>query len=109
MTFESNILGTTWKVHITDLFGEFERTPSLFGQTEYMNLEIHIRESMCDETKYRTLAHEIAHALLYEQGRVDVNTFGKEEVCEFVAHNADYIFKIADDIWKLYKEGKSGV
>ena len=107
MMFESKIYGVDWKVIFTNDYHNFHTNDYLFGETVYDTHTIFIRESLCDEAKKRTLTHEITHALLCCQGRTLDNVFDKEQICEFVAWNADYIVHISNDLFKKYKRENS--
>lgn len=106
MMFDSVIYGVNWKVIFTDDYHDFHTNETLFGVTVYDTHTIYIRESLCDEAKKRTLIHEITHALMCCQGRVLDTGFDKEQLCEFVAWNADYIVRIANDLFKKYQKEK---
>ena len=81
-----------WKVVYSDNLKE-----DLFAQTNYSTLTIYVSTQTSEQNVGRSLMHEIVHAYCYSYGLVFIESFDKEQLCEFISHN---IFNLT----KLYNE-----
>lgn len=84
-----------WKVCFSDNMKE-----DLFGQTNYETLTIYLRKQVCDQSLERTLIHEIVHAYCYSYGLLFFESYDREQLCEFLAHNILNIIKCYDEAIK---------
>lgn len=83
------INGLNWKIKTNDNLSE-----DLFGQTNYSNLTIYLNPICCKENLKRTLLHEIMHAYCYSYGLTFLESFDKENFCEFISHHFENISSI---------------
>ena len=84
-----------WKIKYNENLNE-----NLFGQTNYENLTIYLRPQCCKDNVKRTLLHEIVHAYCYSYGLHFIESYDRENLCEFIAHNFENISKIYSDAQK---------
>lgn len=81
-----------WKVAYNDNLKE-----DLFAQTNYATLTIYVSTQVSKQNVERSLMHEIVHAYCYSYGLMFIESFDREQLCEFISHN---IFNLE----KLYSE-----
>lgn len=93
---------SVFTIRITDYYGAFEKDDGLLGQTNYDDLTIYIRDSLCDDAKRKTLIHEMVHALLYSSGRLYTNNFDREDVCELIASYLQSMMYHFNEVWNKY-------
>ena len=82
-----------WKIVYDDNMNE-----NTHGQTNYETLTIYIRPQCCVQNQKRTLLHELCHAYCYSYGLMFIETFDRENLCEFISHNLE-------NLVDLYAEG----
>ena len=87
-----------WQIKFDDNMRE-----NLFGETNYSNLTIHLNSACCGENLERTLLHEIVHAYCYSYGLTFIESFDRENFCEFISHNLENISKIYEEAKKELK------
>jgi len=78
-----------WSVKYNDDMQE-----GTFGETNYETLTIYLRTQCHKQNMRRTLLHEIIHAYQYSFGLHFIESFNKETICEFIAHNFEAIGEI---------------
>ena len=79
-----------------------------FGVCHYKTQLIYIANNLNDHMTKFTLIHEITHALICSIGmHAHRNDFDSEDVCEFVAANAENIIRHADGCMVEYLRGKT--
>ena len=84
-----------WKIEMNDSLPE-----NIFGQTNYALFKIYLNRTCGIESLKRTLLHEIMHAYCHSYGLQFIETFGRETMCEFVAHNLENIYEIYNEALK---------
>lgn len=104
MQFEIN--NNCYAVFIVDKVNDDE---DIFGQTDFIKLNIEIRSNLTINQKLRTLKHELTHCWLYEYGHTgetedEPKTFTKEDVCEIVACSNDWINEIVEKFEETVKD-----
>ena len=91
------INGLDWKVEYNENMNE-----TLFGQTNYENLTVYLRPQCCKQNLRRTLLHEVMHAYCYSIGLMFLESYDRENLCEFFSHNFE-------NIKQAYEEAKKEV
>ena len=73
--------------------------PGYYGQCSSELLAIRVLKTITPARQRYTVAHELTHALIASQGRTYCyHNLTEEELCEFMAWNADTIIKLTDYI-----------
>lgn len=81
-----------WTVHTEDTGN------TNIGLTDYRSLDIAVEASLPYEVMYRTLKHELTHAIIYSYGLDQIGKFNQEVVCDFMANYSDMLNRLTQDV-----------
>ena len=89
---------------------EMERTQekSTLGVCKFKERLIQVVTDMDEASTQVTIAHEVAHAILYTQGRAYQNKFTLEELCEFVGWKLPEIEDVTHTIMDMWRHEHNG-
>ena len=77
---------------------------STIGTFNCADSVIEIKIGLSEEQLYRTIAHEITHAVIWAYGFVSFENFSEENVCDFVSIHMDEIMKETKAVYKKILE-----
>ena len=81
-----------WTVHTEDTGN------TSIGLTDYRSLDITVEASLPYEAMYRTLKHELTHAIIYSYGLDQIGKFNQEVVCDFMANYSDMLNSLTQNV-----------
>ena len=81
-----------WTVHTEDTGN------TNIGLTDYRSLDISVEANLPYEAMYRTLKHELTHAIIYSYGLDQIGKFSQEVVCDFMANYSDMLNRLVHDV-----------
>lgn len=81
-----------WTVHTEEM------NCTSIGLTDYRSLDITIESDLVYEAMWRTLKHELTHAIIYSYGLDQIGKFSQEIVCDFMANYSDLLNKLAQNV-----------
>lgn len=78
-----------WSIQLSNDLNE-----NLFGDTDYALHLIRINNNCCKNCQERALLHELTHAYCYSFGLIYKEKYNREELCEFISHNAQNLIDL---------------
>lgn len=94
-----NLILYSWNITLTDDIESLTAGGKVCsGTIHYSTQDIYIDKALSLIDKYKTIRHELTHAIIYEtQINTDV-TYTEEDICEFVAKYGAFINSKTEEI-----------
>lgn len=68
------------------------------GSVHYKDREIYLNSNLDEVDLYKTIRHELTHAVLYETQLNLQHSYSEEDLCELLAKWGEFIVNLAKDI-----------
>lgn len=90
-----------WQVGITDDKEKLRVNGTVCsGAVHYRDREIYLNSNLVGADLYKTIRHELTHAVLYETQVNLQQSYCEEDLCELMAKWGEFIVKLAEDVVK---------
>lgn len=68
----------------------------IYGRTVYTKQVILINKEVCEESRIKTLKHELCHCWMYNTANANQENYNEEHICEIVASSNDFVHEITE-------------